>query len=494
MKFRSLVAVLTTGLTLVSTTPALAQTSNAALLQQLQEQIALLQAKIEAAKQAEAQVGVAASNVAGTLKLIAQLREGSSGEQVSILQAILAANPEIYPEGRVTGFYGALTKKAVARFQKLNNLEQVGNVGPKTLAKLNQELNKNPIAKNNSSSTPFCAIVPPGHLIAKGWLKKNAAPIVPACQTLPPGIMAKLGGVSTSTDQTAPTLGTVSMTGITTSTIRILWTTNEASNSFVWYSTTSPIVATSTTPSAGSSALVTSHDVQVTGLTTNTTYYFVVTSVDAAGNLATSSQSSFTTAAVTDITAPSMTSIYATGMTGSSAHITWTTDEAATSIVNFGTTSPVTSSNSTVVSLGTLVNNHDLFITGLSSNTTYYFTVTSADAWGNVATSAQMSFATTAPADVTGPVISAISLVDLSPTSTRVTWTTNELATSYVRFGTATPITTVNSTQTGNSLLSTSHDLMLSGLSTGTVYYYIITSQDNSSNTTNTVEASFTTP
>jgi peptidoglycan hydrolase-like protein with peptidoglycan-binding domain len=42
---------------------------------------------------------------------------GSSGAQVSALQQFLAADPAIYPEGLVTGYFGPLTQAAVMRYQ-----------------------------------------------------------------------------------------------------------------------------------------------------------------------------------------------------------------------------------------------------------------------------------------------------------------------------------------------------------------------------------------
>jgi peptidoglycan hydrolase-like protein with peptidoglycan-binding domain len=69
--------------------------------------------------------------------LTAQAGIGSKGTNVSNLQTFLASNPMIYPEGLVTGYYGGLTAQAVRNFQLYYGIDQVGNVGPITLAKLN---------------------------------------------------------------------------------------------------------------------------------------------------------------------------------------------------------------------------------------------------------------------------------------------------------------------------------------------------------------------
>lgn len=70
------------------------------------------------------------------------LKRGSQGSDVRKLQEFLKKDPTTYPEGLVTGYYGALTEQAVQRFQKKYNIASVGipgygTVGPKTRAKLN---------------------------------------------------------------------------------------------------------------------------------------------------------------------------------------------------------------------------------------------------------------------------------------------------------------------------------------------------------------------
>lgn len=63
---------------------------------------------------------------------------GATGDDVTQLQAYLAADKSLYPEGKVTGYYGSLTVTAVKRFQAKYGITQLGRVGPMTLAKLNE--------------------------------------------------------------------------------------------------------------------------------------------------------------------------------------------------------------------------------------------------------------------------------------------------------------------------------------------------------------------
>ncbi len=101
----------------------------------------------------------------------------------------------------------------------------------------------------------------------------------------------------------------------------------------------------------------------------------------------------FDTNAPVDTTPPVISAVNAApGADGTSATITWTTDEASDSSVRYGTVSGVLNLSS---STGALVTSHSITLSGLTAGTTYYFTVSSKDASNNSATSAEYSFATT---------------------------------------------------------------------------------------------------
>ncbi|MEK7612926.1 MAG: peptidoglycan-binding domain-containing protein [Patescibacteria group bacterium] len=84
--------------------------------------------------------GTSTASTTDWLKLKAFLRMGSNGEDVRILQKILATDPSLYPEGLITGFFGPLTELAVKRLQAKLKIEQAGVVGPQTLARINELL------------------------------------------------------------------------------------------------------------------------------------------------------------------------------------------------------------------------------------------------------------------------------------------------------------------------------------------------------------------
>ncbi|MEY4731619.1 MAG: hypothetical protein RL681_565 [Candidatus Parcubacteria bacterium] len=386
---------------------ALAQTTSTSS-SALQSQIQTLLAQIKTLNDQLANIQKQKQDIA--VQLVTSLREGSQGDQVQILQALLAADAELYPEGLITGFFGKATARAVARFQKKYGLEQVGFVGPRTLKKLNELLQKDQLSFEDDDSgriaaqldkamnkdakdalksiRKICAKIQPGHTIAPGWLRKHdgAKPLVPLCKNLPPGIINNPNASSTPTstpDTAAPVIANIVATPSYNS-AAVSWTTNEFSDSQVAYGTSTTYGSLTTL----NSTLVASHAAQLNGLSPNTLYHYRVSSKDASGNLATSTDQAFTTLVAPDTTAPFISSVVITP-SSTSANISWTTNEAATSKVFYGTFSPVdpNATSTLVVSDSAPVTTHSLNLPSLAATTTYNFIVESVDAAANKATS-----------------------------------------------------------------------------------------------------------
>jgi len=81
------------------------------------------------------------------VKLTKDLKTGDQNTEVLILQTWLAEDIKIYPEGTITGYYGGLTERAVARFQQKYSedilkpfglVEGTGMVDKSTRDKLNE--------------------------------------------------------------------------------------------------------------------------------------------------------------------------------------------------------------------------------------------------------------------------------------------------------------------------------------------------------------------
>jgi uncharacterized repeat protein (TIGR02543 family) len=104
-----------------------------------------------------------------------------------------------------------------------------------------------------------------------------------------------------------------------------------------------------------------------------------------------------------DTTAPVVSGV-AVSTTASSATVTWTTDESASSSVAYG---PSSAYEDGTVDDGSLVTEHSVTLTGLLADTTYHYAVTSVDAVGNTTTTTtdDATFTTNSAQTGTGPTI-----------------------------------------------------------------------------------------
>jgi hypothetical protein len=135
----------------------------------------------------------------------------------------------------------------------------------------------------------------------------------------------------------------------------------------------------------------------VTGLAIGP-YYFAVTAYNTAGTESTFSNEA--TKIIVDTAPPVMTALSASGITSTEATITWTTSEAATSQVEYGTAPAYGATTDTQT---TLVTTHEVTLSQLSPETTYHYRVMSQDASGNLVVSADQIFVTASPSQDQSP-------------------------------------------------------------------------------------------
>ncbi len=248
--------------------------------------------------------------------------------------------------------------------------------------------------KESHSSAKTC-VKAFGHLIAPGYKNKNGEPDLDFWKdcVIPFGIAKKLGFGSTTpstTDTVAPVISGLAAQAKITEAI-ITWKTDERSDTKVYWSVNSPVTATSSVKANAS--LTTDHKITLKNLTATTTYYFFVSSRDKAGNISTSSEMSFATKpANADVTAPVISNVTISAGTTTAA-VSWNTNENADSRVYWSTVNPLVIGATTTASATSslMTQAHYLPLTGLSATTTYYFKVESADASGNISTSATVT-------------------------------------------------------------------------------------------------------
>lgn len=171
-----------------------------------------------------------------------------------------------------------------------------------------------------------------------------------------------------------------------------------------------------------------------------------------------------------------ISNVTATNISNSSATVSWTTNQPATSEVHFGPTALYGSATTTDP---TLLTSHSQTVSGLITGTNYHFNVQSQNASGELLTSGDYNFTTgttTTPSN-TGLQISQVAFSNLGSSSITITWHTNLAASSQIEYGVT---TAYGSFSPLNSAQVTNHSQALSNLTPATTYHFRVHSQTSS--------------
>ncbi len=139
-------------------------TAKLLLVQEILGKIDAIKAAIPASSTSETTVPLAPT--ADTLPSIISsftktLQPDSEGDDVKSLQQFLAQDPTIYPEARITGYFGSLTRAAVGRWQLAHsivsdqNADGFGIAGPKTRAAILERINTGSTKSNTPITLPI---------------------------------------------------------------------------------------------------------------------------------------------------------------------------------------------------------------------------------------------------------------------------------------------------------------------------------------------------
>ena len=190
-----------------------------------------------------------------------------------------------------------------------------------------------------------------------------------------------------------------------------------------------------------------------------------------------------------DTTDPIISGITISDITETTATISWTTNESTTSNIEYGPDTGYGHSFPSPSDNKVDKTSHSLALSGLSSDTTYHFKVKSEDATGNEAISNDITFVTVSSngnendiADTTAPIISGITISNITGTAATISWTTDESATSNIEYGPDTGYGYSFPSPSDNTADRTSHSLALSGLSSATTYHFKVKSEDATGN------------
>ena len=304
-------------------------------------------------------------------------------------------------------------------------------------------------------------------------------------------------------DSIAPIVNTFTATSITATGALLTVTTNEAATCA--YANTEKAYG-SMTEMATTTGVMT-HLQALTGLTAATTYNYYVRCADTSNNvMVASAHVSFTTSG-SDESGPTVSSIYPTnGVTGvaiTTAPYIDFSEALRTSSITTSTVKLLKSSDDSLVTASVSIANGGTRVivtpaSSLANSTGYYLYATTGvkDEAGNAMSSAYGASSTSAfttvsaTSDTTAPVITDVQMSTSTVTTATIIWTTDELSSSTVQYGTT---SNYGSSETTSTLVS-SHSVVLTGLASGTTYHFRVKSTDAAGNTGTSVDNIFITP
>ncbi len=173
-----------------------------------------------------------------------------------------------------------------------------------------------------------------------------------------------------------------------------------------------------------------------------------------------------TSISVNALWAPVISAVTSTNITGHTAVISWTTDQAASSTVEYGTTTAY----GNIVTDPTFSTGHSSSLGDLIPGTTYHFRVSSVNSHNLSSSSSDGTFTT-----VGYPIITEIVVSNVTTTSATITWITDQPSDSLVSYGT----TTAYGNTISDSAPVTSHSITITGLNMQAVYHFQVTSTNS---------------
>jgi len=225
-------------------------------------------------------------------------------------------------------------------------------------------------------------------------------------------------------------------------------------------------------------SLSTSHKATLSNLSPQTTYYLRIYSQDSLNNRIISNETYFTTEKYQDADPPKISKIKILSTTGTTAIITWETNEPAKDVFRYGTSPKELKKYKKTYQYQTF---HEISLTNLSPSTKYYFQFTSKDKEKNSSSSGILNFQTI---DTNDNQRSELKINYLSPTSDNqvdiksnsalVKVKTNRLTTATILYGE----NRFNKKIISSSPKKTEHLIFLTNLKPATEYVYKVVVED----------------
>ncbi|MDP3710605.1 MAG: LamG-like jellyroll fold domain-containing protein [bacterium] len=268
IKFKFPLCLVIIFILLLTSNSASAQSSldTQALIKQLQAQIEALQkqvlnlnSRLETTQKEAVATKEEIKELKEEIKLTRTLRRGTKGDDVRELQEFLSQFPDIYPEGQVTGFFGARTEVAIKKLQEKYGIQAIGAVGPKTISKINELI---------TEGAGKSGMIPPGLLRAPGIQKKLATTTE---STLLYSTTTPIIATTTPSFYTATTTTVTSTTTITATPAQVAPAASPETQPVITTTTTTTATSTTTNTQTATTTMITTTTTTAPSTTATTT-------------------------------------------------------------------------------------------------------------------------------------------------------------------------------------------------------------------------------
>ncbi|MFA6097985.1 MAG: fibronectin type III domain-containing protein [Patescibacteria group bacterium] len=239
---------------------------------------------------------------------------------------------------------------------------------------------------------------------------------------------------------------------------KVTWRTERIASSFVDFGTS----ASDLSEEQGTADLKEQHEVEVTGLKAETTYYYRVKSIDVDENEAHSEVGSFKT-----LEAPRVMDLKISDIRLYDAMISWDTNKETTAIIQYGTSANYGLTYTDVS--GSYALTHTVKLESLKDEATYHLRIAGQDRSGNMVTSDDYVFTT-----LTFPEVTDVSYQNKSEGQSEIFWKTNVPTTSEVEYYSE----NIAPKTQGNTAMVKEHSILLYGLEDATRYLFKVRGSD----------------
>jgi len=250
--------------------------------------------------------------------------------------------------------------------------------------------------------------------------------------------------------------------------VRIVWSTNESSTGYVFFGKTQenlPLYV-------GDVTLSRLHSADLTGLRKGQDCYYKITATGQNGDQAESFVNYIDTSKMLDTHGAVISNIKKLQIIDTAFALSFSTDELVKASVKYGTAANALSKT---WSNSSFKQEHTAIISGLKTNTRYFFEISVKDKDNNISTN-------TGDVTTTNQKYNEIKISNLVPIGTNqtaimpeaatITWNSNVLATADISYGVSPK--SLNKTVKITTTASLSHKASLSKLESNTTYYYKI--------------------